>query len=43
MMNWKVYWTASRPEKTNVIDACHSGEVDKEEFQQVTINQADLA
>jgi uncharacterized caspase-like protein len=29
--------------KLMLIDACHSGEVDKEEFQQVTINQADLA
>jgi WD40 repeat protein len=29
--------------KLMLIDACHSGEVDKEEFRQVTINQADLA
>ena len=29
--------------KLMLIDACHSGEVDKEEFQQVTINQATLA
>ena len=28
--------------KLMLIDACHSGEVDKEEFQQVTINQATL-
>ena len=44
MMSWRIYWTAyPARKKLMLIDACHSGEVDKEEYQLVKINQSKLA